>query len=119
MSYESAELTKAAVNLFLASSITTANTLSDLCEISGANVNEIIPALKLDKRIGQYAYLKPTIRIAGGHLERELFRLKKIAKDNKISSSFVDNMIILNESRYLWVIKLFKRYFPKKNEKPT
>lgn len=109
MSYESAELTKSAVNLYLASSIITTNTLADFCEKVGANINEIIPALKFDKRIGPFAYLKPTLRISGGHLERELIKLKSLSTQYKISSGIVDSLIELNESRINWLIQKIKK----------
>lgn len=105
ISYESAELTKAAVNLYLANSITYANTLADFCEATGANINEITPALKSDNRIGQYSYIKPGLRIAGGHLERDLLMLGKIAKRKQISSGVVRNILRSNQKRYRWVLK--------------
>ena len=57
MRYESAELAKIAINCCLVASISVANTLAELCERIGADWSEIVPALKLDKRIGQHAYL--------------------------------------------------------------
>src|ERR1019366_3465588 len=71
MRYESAELAKVSINMFLVSSISTTNALAELCETIGADWSEIVPALKLDKRIGQYAYLAPGLGIAGGNLERD------------------------------------------------
>ena len=76
MSYESAELTKIAINIFLASSITTTNVLSEICSTIGANWEEIKPALKLDSRIGPKAYLKPGLGISGGNIERDIMSLK-------------------------------------------
>ena len=58
MSYESAELAKIAINLYLAGQIDTTTTLIKVAESLGANWNDIIPALQTDKRIGQHAYLK-------------------------------------------------------------
>jgi UDPglucose 6-dehydrogenase len=72
MRFESAELAKISINMCLVSSISTANTLAELCERIGADWAEIAPALKLDRRIGQYAYLAPGLGIAGGNLERDL-----------------------------------------------
>jgi UDPglucose 6-dehydrogenase len=59
MRYESAELAKISINMCLVASVSTANTLAELCEKIGADWSEIVPALKLDKRIGQHAYLAP------------------------------------------------------------
>ncbi len=72
MSYESAELAKISINMFLVASVTTANTLAELCEQVGADWAEIAPSLQLDKRIGKNAYLNPGLGIAGGNLERDL-----------------------------------------------
>ena len=80
MSYESAELTKISINLFLASSVTVTNLLARTCKKINANWSDIVPALKLDKRIGKYAYLSQGLGISGGNLERELFTIKNIIK---------------------------------------
>ena len=72
MRYESAELAKIAINVFLASTISATNTLAELCEVTGADWSEIAPALRLDARIGPDAYLDPGLGISGGNLERDL-----------------------------------------------
>ena len=72
MRFESAELAKISINFCLVASVTVANTLAEVCEQIGADWSEIAPALKLDRRIGQYAYLSPGLGISGGNLERDL-----------------------------------------------
>src|SRR5262249_28035441 len=72
MCYESAELSKIAINVFLTASVTATNTLAEICEHIGADWAEIVPALRLDKRIGPFAYLSPGLGLAGGNLERDL-----------------------------------------------
>lgn len=72
MRLESAELAKIAINCCLVASVSTANTLAELCENIGADWSEIVPALRLDRRIGPYSYLVPGLGIAGGNLERDL-----------------------------------------------
>lgn len=115
MSYESAELTKSAINLYLASSIITTNSLADFCENLGANIYEIIPALTSDKRIGPYAYLKPTLRISGGHLERELSKLKSLATKYHISTGIVEPLIKLNNERLNWLYSKIRELNKKNN----
>src|SRR5437773_1307544 len=56
MAYESAELAKTAINLYLIGAVTYANTMADLSEAVGADWSEIAPALRLDARIGANAY---------------------------------------------------------------
>lgn len=119
MSYESAELTKSAINLYLASSIITSNTLADFCEAVGADINQIIPALKSDKRIGPHAYLRPTLRISGGHLERELIKLKALSNQHNISAGIIDPLIKLNNNRINWLVKRINQLLPKNSTKKT
>ena len=47
MRFESAELAKIAINFYLVSTVTTTNTLAEVCEEIGADWSEIVPALKL------------------------------------------------------------------------
>jgi UDPglucose 6-dehydrogenase len=79
MRLESAELAKIAINFFLVSSVSTTNTLAEVCEAIGADWDEIAPALRLDRRIGPHAYLKPGLGLAGGNLERDLATVRRLA----------------------------------------
>jgi|APSaa5957512535_1039671.scaffolds.fasta_scaffold00447_12 UDPglucose 6-dehydrogenase len=106
MKYESAELAKISINMFLVSSVTTANLISELCEKIDADFTEIIPTLKLDKRIGEYAYLNPGLGISGGNLERDLETFSRLANinstDYKVVKSWIDN----SKNRKKWPIKI-------------
>ena len=74
--------------MFLVSSITTTNMLSELSNKVGAHWSDISKALRLDKRIGKYAYLNPGLGISGGNLERDINSViqmnKKISLDNRM-----------------------------------
>ena len=89
MRYESAELAKISINFCLVSSISVANTLAEICESIGADWSEIVPALKLDRRIGQYSYLSPGLGIAGGNLERDLTTIERIGGVNNTDTTVV------------------------------
>ena len=89
MRYESAELAKIAINCCLVASISVANTLAELCERIGAVWTEIAPALKLDQRIGQHAYLSPGLGIAGGNLERDLATVIRFADEHGTDAGVV------------------------------
>ena len=84
--YQSAELTKIAINLFLISSVTLSNSLAEISKKLNADWNKISSALKLDKRIGPHAYLKPGLGISGGNLERDLENILKLVKSKKVNS---------------------------------
>ena len=72
MSIESAEMTKHALNSFLANSIVFANEIGTLCEETGADAKEVERGLKTDERIGPRAYLGAGGPFAGGTLARDL-----------------------------------------------
>ena len=82
MRYASAELCKIAINCFLVASVSTTNMLAEICENTGADWSEIAPALRLDRRIGPFAYLAPGLGIAGGNLERDLVTVGRLAGQN-------------------------------------
>jgi len=110
MSYESAELTKASINLYLSVSVTFANVLADLCEATGASMKEITPALRMDRRIGQYSYIQPGLGIAGGNLERDLVNLQQLAQKSNVDARLINTVVDLNKQRYKWVHKQLNKH---------
>lgn len=104
MRYESAELAKISVNMFLASSVCVTNTLAELCEAIGAEWSEILPALKLDKRIGAHAYLNPGLGLAGGNLERDLETVRTLAREFGTDAVVVDAWLDNSCHRRGWVL---------------
>jgi UDPglucose 6-dehydrogenase len=72
MSLPSAEMTKHAINTFLAASITLTNQWADLCEAVGADFADVAAAMRHDPRIGTRAYLTSGIGFSGGTLGRDL-----------------------------------------------
>jgi UDPglucose 6-dehydrogenase len=72
MSVESGEMTKHALNAFLATSVTFINELARLCEAVGADAKEVERGLKSEGRIGSRAYLSPGAAFAGGTLARDV-----------------------------------------------
>lgn len=78
MSVESAEMTKHALNAFLATSVTFINEIARICERVGADAKEVERGLKTDIRIGPRAYLSPGAAFAGGTLARDVAFLSSI-----------------------------------------
>ena len=118
MKYESAELAKISINMFLVASVSTSNTLAELCEKIGADWFEIVPALRLDKRIGQYAYLTPGLGISGGNLERDLKTIlnfsKKFDTDAGVVSAWIENSLY----RKKWALHKLQQLVLSVNKKP-
>ena len=106
MRYESAELAKISINMCLVASVSVANTMAEICEQTGADWSEIVPALKLDRRIGQYSYLKPGLGIAGGNLERDLATILDIGQDKKTHTNVVKAWVSNSNHRKLWASRV-------------
>jgi UDPglucose 6-dehydrogenase len=115
MGLESAELAKIAINFFLVSTVTTTNTLAEICEAIGADWNEIVPALRLDRRIGPHAYLKPGLGIAGGNLERDLVTVQSLADRHGTEAGIVTAWQRNSRQRRDWAIRQIQRAFPTKD----
>jgi UDPglucose 6-dehydrogenase len=119
MRYESAELAKISINMCLVSSVSVANTMAELCEKLGADWSEIVPALKLDKRIGQHAYLGPGLGIAGGNLERDLATVVSLANEFGSDDNIVDAWILNSHYRRDWVLRTLYEHVFKSEPKPV
>jgi UDPglucose 6-dehydrogenase len=118
MRYESAELAKIAINCCLVSSVSVANTLAELCETLGAAWSEIVPALRLDKRIGQHAYLAPGLGIAGGNLERDLATVCRFADERGTDAGVVRAWIANSRHRRDWALNVLHQSVLSKREDP-
>ncbi len=109
MRYESAELAKIAINCCLVASVSVANTLAELCERVGADWSEIVPSLKLDKRIGPHSYLAPGLGIAGGNLERDLATVIRLAEKHGTDAGVVKAWIANSRHRRDWAASTIRR----------
>jgi UDPglucose 6-dehydrogenase len=106
MRYESAELAKISINMCLVASVTVANTMAEICEKIGADWSEIVPALKLDRRIGEYSYLSPGLGIAGGNLERDLATVCNFADKYETDAGVVRAWLANSVHRKSWPISV-------------
>jgi UDPglucose 6-dehydrogenase len=103
MSVESAEMTKHALNAFLATSVTFINELARLCEAVGADAKEVERGLKSEGRIGPRAYLSPGAAFAGGTLARDLRFLVGRGGAMGIEMPLFEGVLASNELHKGWV----------------
>ena len=109
MRHESAELAKISINCCLVASVSVANTLAEICESIGAVWSEIVPALKLDRRIGQYSYLSPGLGIAGGNLERDLATIIRFSEQYQTDAGVVRAWVANSRHRRDWAAKTVRK----------
>ena len=75
----SSELSKLTANAFLAQRISSINSLSALCEATGANVSEVAKAIGMDSRIGP-KFLQASVGFGGSCFQKDILNLVYISK---------------------------------------
>lgn len=75
----SSELSKLVANAFLAQRVSSINSISELCEATGANVDEVALAIGQDSRIGS-KFLKASVGFGGSCFQKDLLNLVYIAR---------------------------------------
>ena len=105
MSVESAEMTKHAINAFLAVSVTFANELAQICEQVGADAKQVERGLKTEARIGPRAYLSPGSAFAGGTLARDVAFLGQLAERHGLSQPLLAGVRPSNEAHKQWPLR--------------
>jgi len=103
MSVESAEMTKHAINAFLATSVTFANEIASICELVGADAKEVERGLKTETRIGPKAYLSPGGPFAGGTLARDIEFLRVASRVKQLVTPLLSSVRASNDEHKNWV----------------
>ena len=102
MSVESAEMTKHALNAFLASSVVFINEVAALCEQVGADAREVERGLKSEVRIGPRAYLRAGGAYAGGTLARDIVFLQNLGTQHKLPNALFGAVKESNDAHKKW-----------------
>ncbi|MBP4137770.1 UDP-glucose 6-dehydrogenase [Flavobacterium geliluteum] len=94
----SSELSKLTANAFLAQRISSINAMSELCEKTGADVNEVARAIGMDSRIGS-KFLKSSVGFGGSCFQKDILNLVYIAKSYGLSevADYWEQVIIMND----------------------
>jgi UDPglucose 6-dehydrogenase len=95
---ESAELAKYAANAFLALKISFINEVADLCEVLGADVQEVASAMGKDRRIGD-KFLHPGPGYGGSCFPKDVSALIRTGREAKSPLSIVEQVERVNHER--------------------
>jgi UDPglucose 6-dehydrogenase len=112
MSIESAEMTKHAINAFLATSVVFANEIASICEMAGADAKEVERGLKSEQRIGYKAYLSPGAAFSGGTLARDIEFLKTVSKTYELQIPLLESVKVSNNNHKSWMQRKIQKLFP-------
>ena len=108
MGIEAAEMTKHAINAFLATSVAFMNEIGSLCEQVGADAKEVERGLKSEQRIGPRAYLSPGGAFAGGTLARDVTTLADLSAEFGLPTVLVSAVRESNNLHRAWPLRKVK-----------
>jgi len=94
----SSELSKLTANSFLAQRVSSINAMSELCEETGADVNEVAKAIGMDSRIGS-KFLKSSVGFGGSCFQKDILNLVYISKTLGLNevADYWEQVIIMND----------------------
>lgn len=94
----SSELSKLTANAFLAQRVSSINAMSELCEKTGADVDEVAKAIGMDSRIGP-KFLKASVGFGGSCFKKDILNLVYIAKSYGLNAvaDYWEQVILMNE----------------------
>jgi UDPglucose 6-dehydrogenase len=100
-----AEMTKHAINAYLATCISFANELANLCDEVGADAFQVVQALRLDSRVSPKAPLAPGLGFAGGTLARDMTVLEKLATQHGYAAPLLKGVLAVNQFQNRMVVQ--------------
>lgn len=94
----SSELSKLVANAFLAQRVSSINAISELCEVTCADVSEVSRAIGMDSRIGP-KFLKASVGFGGSCFQKDILNLVYIAKTYGLNevADYWEQVIIMND----------------------
>lgn len=110
MDERSAEMTKYAANSYLAARITFMNEIANLCELVGANVDNVRLGMGSDNRIGK-RFLFPGVGYGGSCFPKDVQALAKTAGENKYEFQILKSVMEVNELQKTVLVKKVKAYY--------
>ncbi|GMH42725.1 hypothetical protein BSKO_10644 [Bryopsis sp. KO-2023] len=94
----SAELSKLAANAFLAQRISSINSISALCEETGADVRQVSDAIGMDSRIGS-KFLNASVGFGGSCFQKDILNLVYICESQGLSqvAEYWNQVVLMND----------------------
>jgi UDPglucose 6-dehydrogenase len=104
MSLPSAEMTKYAANAFLATKISFANEIANICELVGADARDVLPAIGMDRRIGK-SFLQHGIGWGGSCFGKDVSALVATGLDYDYPSPMLRAAVQINQGQRAAVVR--------------
>ncbi len=104
----SAEMIKYAANAFLATKISFANEMAQLCELLGADVREVLPAIGADHRVGS-AFLNPGVGWGGSCFGKDVAALISSGQEYGYTPTMLQATVAINKAQRASVVRKLQR----------
>jgi UDPglucose 6-dehydrogenase len=95
---QTAELIKYGSNTYLANRISFINDLSQIAEMTNADIEQVVMGMSLDKRIGK-AFIKPGIGFGGSCFPKDLKALYQLAQQGGLNARMIEATIKTNQEQ--------------------
>src|ERR1700682_6038811 len=92
-----AEMTKHALNAFLAVCVTFGNEIADISDELGADAQQVMKALRREQRVGAKAMILPGLGFSGGTLARDVRTLQRLGREKGQETAVLDGVWQANE----------------------
>ncbi len=110
MDEKSAEMTKYASNIFLATKISYMNEIANLCEKVGANINNVKLGMSYDNRIGD-KFLNSGIGFGGSCFPKDIEAILSLAKEFNCNLDIVSSVGLVNKNqRKIFLNKILNKF---------
>lgn len=110
MDIRSAELTKYAANAFLATKISFMNEIANLCELVGADVDDVRRGIGTDSRIGK-RFLFPGVGYGGSCFPKDVNALFKTSEEYNYDFRILDSVMSVNKKQKLKIAEKISTHF--------
>jgi UDPglucose 6-dehydrogenase len=110
MGPESAEMTKYAANAMLATKISFINEIANLCERTGAEINDVRRGIGHDIRIG-FQFLFPGVGFGGSCFPKDVRALTYTAKQNNVPFHLMEAVEEVNEAQKTVLFRKIKAQY--------
>jgi UDPglucose 6-dehydrogenase len=110
MSPESAEMTKYAANAMLATKISFINEIANLCQKTGADINQVRRGIGHDSRIG-FAFLFPGVGFGGSCFPKDLRALAAIARQHGVPPRILEAVDEVNQRQKCVLAEKIEAHF--------
>ncbi|MDO4527327.1 MAG: nucleotide sugar dehydrogenase [bacterium] len=102
----SSEMSKLAANAMLAQRISSVNAFSELCEVTGADIDEVAYVLGMDHRIGKY-FLKAGPGFGGSCFKKDVLNLVYLCRSYGLNdaANYWEGVIVMNDAQQRRIVE--------------